>query len=89
MKERHFYNAFYVYKYATGLTSAINIVHDILKQGESAVQRYKQRFLCAGGSKSPYEILCDVGVDLMTDRPYEVAMQEFDSTLQELKKGLA
>lgn len=51
----HFYNAFYVYKYATGITSAVNIANSILKDN-SFVAQYK-KFLSAGGSDSPYEIL--------------------------------
>ena len=82
----HFYSAFYVYKYATGITSAVNIANDILANGESAVERYKKFFLSAGGSKSPYDILCDVGVDLCTDEPYRVAMNEFADTLGKLEE---
>ena len=84
----HFYTAFYVYKYATGITSAVNIAHAILCEGESAVRRYKEKFLSAGGSKSPYEILCDVGVDLQRDEPYKVAMDEFNRTLTLLEEVL-
>ena len=80
----HFYRAFYVYQYATGLTSAVNIAGAILTEGETAVRRYKE-FLSAGGHKSPYEILRDVGVDLAVARPYEVAFGEFEATLTELK----
>ncbi len=82
----HFYHAFYVYKYATGITSAVNIAHAILEEGESAVARYKEKFLSAGGSKSPYDILCDVGVDLKSDEPYKVAMKEFSETLALLEE---
>ena len=42
--------------------------------------------LSAGGSKSPYDILCDVGVDLKTDEPYMVAMDEFAKTLAMLEE---
>ena len=82
----HFYHAFYVYKYATGITSAVNIAHAILSEGETAVKRYKEKFLCAGGSKSPYDILCDVGVDLKSDEPYKIAMDEFAQTLARLEE---
>ena len=82
----HFYTAFYVYKYATGITSAVNIAHAILSEGEPAVMRYKEKFLSAGGSKSPYDILCDVGVDLNTDAPYKIAMDEFSQTLALLEE---
>ena len=80
----HFYNAFYVYKYATGITSAVNIADGILKNPENVVG-YK-KFLSAGGSDSPYEILKIAGVDLKTAKPYETAMKEFKDTLAALKK---
>ena len=82
----HFYTAFYVYKYATGITSAVNIAHAILTEGAPAVERYKQKFLSAGGRKSPYDILCDVGVDLRQDEPYKIAMNEFSETLTLLEE---
>jgi oligoendopeptidase F len=81
----HFYTAFYVYKYATGITSAVNIASDILREGAPAVERYK-KFLQSGGSNSPYELLKIANVDLMTKAPFEKAMGEFKETLEELKK---
>ena len=80
----HFYSAFYVYQYSTGLVSAVNIANSILSGGKEAFDSYK-KFLSAGGCKSPYEILKDCGVDLMTDYPYEVAFGEFRDTLKELE----
>ncbi|MDE7336981.1 MAG: hypothetical protein K2N32_02580 [Clostridia bacterium] len=79
----HFYNAFYVYKYATGLISAICIADNILEKGESAVEDYK-KFLKAGGSMPPVEILKLAGVDLTSETPYKQAMKIFDDTLAEL-----
>ena len=79
----HFYNAFYVYKYATGITSAVNIANSILKDN-SFVAQYK-KFLSAGGSDSPYEILKIAGVDLATRAPFDFAMNEFKDTLEQLK----
>ena len=76
----HFYNAFYVYKYATGIISAISIVKRILAEGESAVKDYFT-FLSAGGSTDPVTILKGAGVDLTTEEPFKVAMQEFEETL--------
>lgn len=80
----HFYNAFYVYKYATGIISAVNIANAILSD-PTAVERYK-KFLSAGGSDSPYEILKIAGVDLATEQPFNVAMQEFKDALDRLEK---
>ena len=81
----HFYSAFYVYKYATGIISAISIVKRIEREGETAVKDYMQ-FLSAGGSEDPVAILKKAGVDLTTEEPFKVAMQEFADTLTAFKK---
>ncbi len=80
----HFYNSFYVYKYATGITAAAYIAGDILQNGAKAVERYKQ-FLCAGGSKGPYEILKDTGADLKDPAVYAEAMKGFCEALSQLE----
>jgi oligoendopeptidase F len=80
----HFYTAFYVYKYATGITSAISIVRRILTEGEPAVQDYLE-FLKGGGSTDPVSILKKAGVDLTQKAPFEAAMQEFADTLAEFE----
>lgn len=80
----HFYTAFYVYKYATGLISAVNIASRILED-EKNVEGYKN-FLKAGCSMPPLDILKLAGVDLETSEPYEVAFKEFKDTLKELKE---
>ncbi len=81
----HFYTSFYVYKYATGIISAISIVKKILTEGESAVQGYFE-FLRSGGSTDPVSILQKAGVDLTTKEPFEAAMKEFEETLEEFEK---
>ncbi len=83
----HFYNAFYVYKYATGIISAISIVKRILTEGEPAVKDYFT-FLSSGGCNDPVSILKKAGVDLTTKAPFEAAMQEFADTLQAFKNLL-
>ncbi|MBQ8295352.1 MAG: oligoendopeptidase F [Clostridia bacterium] len=80
----HFYNAFYVYKYATGIISAISIVKRILTEGEPAVKDYFG-FLSSGGCTDPVSILKKAGVDLTTKAPFEAAMKEFEETLNEFK----
>lgn len=80
----HFYTAFYVYKYATGLTAAVNIANAILTEGAPAVSRYK-KFLQSGSTASPYELLKLADVDLMKKEPFERAMAEFEGVLNELK----
>ena len=83
----HFYSAFYVYKYATGIISAISIVKRILTEGKPAVDDYF-RFLSAGGYTDPVTILKGAGVDLTTDAPFKAAMDEFKNTLEEFKSLL-
>lgn len=78
----HFYNAFYVYKYATGIISAVSIAERILKEGEPAVKDYK-KFLSSGGSDSPVELLKIAGVDLTKKDAYEVAMKSFKDALDQ------
>lgn len=82
MRIPHFYYSFYVYKYATGLTAAIDIAQRIL---DGTMGDAYQTFLSAGGSKSPYEILRDCGVDLATPQPYQRVRDVFKRTLEELK----
>ena len=83
----HFYNSFYVYKYATGIISAISIVKRILTEGQPAVDDYF-KFLSSGGKTDPVSILKQAGVDLTTKAPFEAAMEEFRSTLNEFKSLL-
>lgn len=80
----HFYTSFYVYKYATGITSAVTIANNILTK-KGYVETYK-KFLSSGSSASPYDILKNAGVDLKEEEPFKVAMQEFENTLALLEE---
>lgn len=80
----HFYTSFYVYKYATGIISAISIANRILTEGEKAVKDYKA-FLSSGGSDGPVELLKIAGVDLTKKDAFRVAMHEFEDTLAQLE----
>ena len=81
----HFYRSFYVYKYSTGIISAISIAHRVLTEGESAVQDYF-KFLSGGCSTDPVSILKWAGVDLTTKAPFKTAMKEFADALDEFEK---
>ena len=80
----HFYSSFYVYKYATGLSSAITLAFDILNNVEGAKERYLE-FLSSGGSDYPLEILKRAGVDMTTKEPIQKALAIFKQKLEELK----
>lgn len=81
----HFYRGFYVYKYSTGIITAMNIANRILKEGQVAVDDYF-KFLSGGSSTDPVSLLKYAGVDLMSTQPFEFAMNEFDNTLKEFEK---
>ena len=81
----HFYRAFYVYKYATGIISALSIADRILTEGESAVKDYF-KFLSSGGSDSPVELLKIAGVDLTKEQPFKSAFKVFSDALDEFKR---
>lgn len=78
----HFYSAFYVYKYATGIISAISIAERILSEGKPAVDAYK-KFLSSGGSDSPVELLKIAGVDLTKKDAFNSAMKSFEDALNQ------
>ena len=81
----HFYNAFYVYQYATGFCSAVAIANDILTTGDAG--RYL-KFLTTGGSDYPLEELKIAGVDLTKPETVRSALQVFDETLTQLEQIL-
>lgn len=79
----HFYNAYYVFKYATGFSAAVALSRQILSGDDKAVGRYLD-FLGAGGSDYPLAILNQAGVDLATGKPIAAALDEFSASLDEL-----
>ena len=76
----HFYRSFYVYKYSTGIISALAIADRILTEGQPAVDDYF-KFLSSGGSDSPVELLKIAGVDLTDKKPFVSAFKVFEDTL--------
>ncbi len=80
----HFYSAFYVYKYATGISAAIALAERVLAGTPGAVEAYLG-FLKSGGSKFPIETLLAAGVDMTSPAPVESALRLFDRRLTELE----
>lgn len=76
MRIPHFYRAFYVYKYATGLSAAITLSRMVLDGGEQERKRYLA-FLAAGGSRYPLDTLKTAGVNLSEPEPIRRAMDVF------------
>lgn len=81
----HLYRQFYVYKYATGIVSAVSIAERILNEGQPAVDDYF-RFLSSGGSDSPVELLKLAGVDLTKPDAFEACMASFKAALEEFEQ---
>ncbi len=83
MRIPHFYRAFYVYVYATGLCAAVSLSEKILKEGEGAVRDYR-KFLSAGCSVPPIEALKLAGIDMSRPEPVRQAMEVFRDTVRRM-----
>ncbi|BFL78982.1 oligoendopeptidase F [Staphylococcus hominis subsp. novobiosepticus] len=82
----HFYMNYYVYQYATGYSAAQSLSHQILTEGQPAVERYINEFLKKGSSNYPIEILKNAGVDMTTPEPIEQACEVFEQKLEAFEK---
>jgi len=78
----HFYRAFYVYKYATGFSAAAAIAEKLLSGEKGAADNYL-RFLSAGDSDDPIELLKIAGIDMSKPEPIENAMKKFGALVKE------
>jgi oligoendopeptidase F len=83
MRIPHFYRAFYVYKYATGLSAAIALSRRVLEGGATELKDYL-RFLQGGCSQDPLDLLKDAGVDMTKPEPVETALVHFGSLVKQL-----
>ncbi|MFM7109158.1 MAG: M3 family metallopeptidase, partial [Planctomycetaceae bacterium] len=79
----HFYNAFYVYKYATGLSAAITLAKRVAEGVPGALDAYLG-FLKGGSSKWPLDLLRGAGVDLEKPEPVATALTRFGELVDEL-----
>jgi oligoendopeptidase F len=83
----HFYHAFYVYKYATGLSAAIALSERVVSGGKRELNDYLS-FLKGGCSKWPLDLLKDAGVDMTKPEPVETALNYFEQLVEELDELL-
>jgi oligoendopeptidase F len=79
----HFYRAFYVYKYATGMSAAIALAERVTGGGQRELRDYLN-FLAGGSSKDPLDLLRDAGVDMEQPHAVETALGQFESLVDEL-----
>ncbi|HDP80329.1 MAG TPA: oligoendopeptidase F [Spirochaetes bacterium] len=82
----HFYSAFYVYKYATGISAALSLAKQVLTEGEPARKRYRE-FLTLGGSAWPIDELKAAGVDMGRPEPVLAAINHFASLVEQFEQA--
>lgn len=83
----HFYYNFYVYQYATSFTASAALSEQALQGDPKAIEKYL-KFLSAGGSDYPIELLKLAGVDMTTSRPFELTMQKMNRVMDEIEEIL-
>jgi len=80
----HFYYGFYVYQYATSFTASSALSEKVLSGQPGATDRYL-RFISAGGTKYPIDLLKDAGVDLTTDEPLELTVKRMNRVMDDIE----
>jgi oligoendopeptidase F len=83
----HFYRNFYVYQYATSFAAASALSEKVLSGTPGATERYL-KFISAGGSKYPIDLLKDAGVDMTTDEPLDLTVKKMNRIIDEIEKLL-
>src|SRR5271169_2985060 len=83
----HFYYNFYVYQYATSFAAASALSEKVLSGEPGATERYL-KFISAGGSKYPIDLLKDAGVDMTTDEPLDLTVKKMNRIMDEIEKLL-
>lgn len=79
----HFYRAFYVYQYSTGISAATSLAQQVLQEGQPAVERYLN-FLKGGGSKYSIDLLKGAGVDMNTPAPVQQTLDLFSQLVDQM-----
>ena len=83
MRQPHYYMGLYPYTYSAGLTIATEVSKRILKEGQSAVDDWRE-VLKAGGSKTPVELAKMAGVDITTDKPLLNTIEHIGNIIDEI-----
>jgi oligoendopeptidase F len=83
----HFYYNFYVYQYATGISAAHALAEKVCSEGSPAREKYL-KFLSAGSSKNPLDLLKEAGVDMRSTESVKIVMRSFDQLVTQLEKFL-
>jgi oligoendopeptidase F len=88
----HFYREFYVYQYATSIVAALSLskaIREEVPSGETRKRDAYLRMLSSGGSRYPIDLLKEAGVDMTTSAPFDAAIAEMNSVMDEVERILA
>jgi oligoendopeptidase F len=83
----HFYNAYYVFQYATSFTASSALSEKVLAGESGATERYL-KFISGGHSKYAIDLLKDAGVDMTTDEPLELTVQKMNRVMDQMEAML-
>ena len=83
----HFYTSFYVYQYSTSYAASLALAEAVLNGEKGARERYL-KFLSAGGSGYPIDVLKTAGVDMTTAEPFDRTMQAVNRIMDEIESIL-
>jgi oligoendopeptidase F len=83
----HFYNAYYVFQYATSFTASSALSEKVLSGDSGATERYL-KFISSGHSKYPIDLLRDAGVDMTSDEPLQLTMKKMNRVMDQMESML-
>jgi oligoendopeptidase F len=83
MRQPHYYMGLYPYTYSAGLTIATEVSKRILKEGQVAIDDWRE-VLKAGGTKTPVELAKMAGVDITTEKPLLDTIEHIGAMIDEI-----
>jgi oligoendopeptidase F len=84
----HFYGSFYVFQYATSI-AASQLLADAILRGDAGARARYLKLISSGGSKYPYDLVKEAGVDLATPAPYEALVRRMNGIMDRIEEILA
>jgi oligoendopeptidase F len=89
----HFFYNFYVYQYATSIVASTSLARGIREEAAMKPARTTRRdaylaMLAKGGSEYPIDELKGAGVDMTTPAPFQAAIKEMNSVMDEMERLL-
>ncbi|MEO8213116.1 MAG: oligoendopeptidase F [Myxococcales bacterium] len=94
----HFYYDFYVYQYATSMVASTSLARAVREEHQGKREEHEKKaaqrdaylkMLSSGRAKYPIELLKEAGVDMTTSHPFDAAVAEMNSTMDEMEHILA